>query len=107
MRGREMKNVSSTCRSIKKRENEKNIKIVVIETIIRRQIKGNSGRLPPRRSPAAYTRISFRPELRFLKRVHPLLVLRGFKSYVPDADTQPENEWPFHDLETPRPPLCV
>jgi hypothetical protein len=31
-----------------KTENEKNIKIVVIETIIRRQIKGNSGRLPPR-----------------------------------------------------------
>jgi hypothetical protein len=85
----------------KKPENEKNIKIVVIETIIRRQIKGNSGRLALRRSSAAYTRISFRPELRFLKRVHPLLVLRGFKSYVPDADTQPENEWPFHDLETP------
>jgi hypothetical protein len=70
----------------KKTENEKNIKIVVTETIIPRQIKGNSACFDSGAIQAVTQELSFLPEPRFLKRVHPLLVLRGFKSYVRDAE---------------------
>jgi hypothetical protein len=51
-----------------------------------RQIKGNSACFDFGAIQALTQELSFLPEPRFLKRVHPLLVLRGFKSYVRDAE---------------------